>query len=139
MRASTAAGINPCVRTPPPAYMSSVCHRMQLRGISRWAFPGGAVWGKEASSLAFVGFPVALSGEETFPLAFLAFGVIVSAAVLYGKSPLFPDICDIRYRRGPPPVRNMRAVQEKASYGTRCVFRSTRCKKQASVYFPDLG
>ena len=38
MRRSTAAGINPCVRTPPPEYMSSGCHRMQLRGIPRLAF-----------------------------------------------------------------------------------------------------
>ena len=39
----------------------------------------------------------------------------------------------IRYRRGPPMVRNMRAVLKKASYGTRRIFRSIRCKKQAST------
>ena len=39
----------------------------------------------------------------------------------------------IRYRRGPPMVRNMRAVLKKASWGTRRVFGSIRCKKQAST------
>ena len=38
-----------------------------------------------------------------------------------------------RYQRGPPMVRNMRAVLKKASSGTRRVFRSIRCKKQAST------
>ena len=38
-----------------------------------------------------------------------------------------------RYRRGPPTVPNMRAVLKKASSGTRRVFRSIRCKKQAST------
>ena len=38
----------------------------------------------------------------------------------------------IPYRRRPPPVRNMRAVLKKASYGTRRVFRSSPCSKQAS-------
>ena len=39
----------------------------------------------------------------------------------------------IRYRRGPPVVRNMRAVLKKASWGTRRIFRGIRCKKQAST------
>ena len=38
----------------------------------------------------------------------------------------------IPYRRKPPPVRNMRAVLKKASWGTRRVFRSPPCSKQAS-------
>ncbi len=38
----------------------------------------------------------------------------------------------IPYRRRPPPVRNMRAVLKKASWGTRRVFRSPPCSKQAS-------
>ena len=38
----------------------------------------------------------------------------------------------IPYRRKPPPVRNMRTVLKKASYGTRRVFRSSPCSKQAS-------
>ena len=36
----------------------------------------------------------------------------------------------IRYRRGPPMVRNMHAVLKKASWGTRRI-GSIRCKKQA--------
>ena len=39
----------------------------------------------------------------------------------------------IPYRRRPPPVRNMRTVLKKASNGTRRVFRSPPCSKQASV------
>ena len=42
-------------------------------------------------------------------------------------------VAGIRYRRGPPMVRNMRAVLKKASWGTRRVFRGIRCKKQAST------
>ena len=42
----------------------------QLRGISRWAFAGGAVWGR-GLFWVFVGFPV----------------------VLYRKIPLFPGVC----------------------------------------------
>ena len=38
----------------------------------------------------------------------------------------------IPYRIRPPPVRNMRAVLKKASWGTRRVFRSPPCSKQAS-------
>ena len=38
----------------------------------------------------------------------------------------------IPYRRRPPPVRNMRAVLKKASWGTRRAFRSPPCSKQAS-------
>ena len=36
-----------------------------------------------------------------------------------------------RYQKRPPTVRNMRAVLKKASWGTRRIFRSIRCKKQA--------
>ena len=39
----------------------------------------------------------------------------------------------IPYRRRPPPVRNMRTVLQKASYGTRRIFRSPPYSKQASV------
>ena len=42
-------------------------------------------------------------------------------------------VSGIRYRRGPPMVRNMRAVLKKASWGTRRIFGSIRCKKQAST------
>lgn len=139
MRASTAAGINPCVRTPPPAYMSSGCHRMQLRGISRLAFAGGAV--REGISFPGVcwlrwcclGKGPLVSGirEE--------FAVSVSAVVLYeevsfwrlygvcrwcrtGKRSLFPGIFGIRhirYRRRHPVVRNMPPVRRTALWCTR--------------------
>ncbi len=42
-------------------------------------------------------------------------------------------VVGIRYRRGSPMVRNMRAVLKKASWGTRRIFRGTRCAKQAST------
>ena len=38
-------------------------------------------------------------------------------------------VVGIRYRRGPPMVRNMRAVLKKASWGTRRIFRRLRCAK----------
>ena len=38
-----------------------------------------------------------------------------------------------RYQKRPPTVRNMRAVLKKASWGTRRIFGSIRCKKQAST------
>ena len=50
-----------------------------------------------------------------------------------GNALLFSGIRRIRYRRGPPTVRNMRAVLKKASSGTRRIFGSIRCKKQAST------
>ena len=134
--------------------------------------------------LVFVGFPVLLSGEETFFLAFvgisgsivwgrgLFFLVFVGFPVaLYRKSPFFPGVCWIsgsavwgrdlfpgicgefvggaileeaffpwylwhsafvafgvfgirliRYRRGPPVVRNMPSVRKTAFYGTEWIF-----------------
>ena len=42
-------------------------------------------------------------------------------------------VVGIRYRRGPPMVRNMRAVLKKASWGTRRIIWGIRCKKQAPV------
>ena len=39
-----------------------------------------------------------------------------------GNALLFSGIRRIRYRRGPPTVRNMRAVLKKASSGTRRIF-----------------
>ena len=63
VRGSTAAGINPCVRKPPPEYMSSGCHGIAAAGdfpmrICRWCrlgkgplfgvcwISGSAVWGR---------------------------------------------------------------------------------------------
>ena len=40
-------------------------------------------------------------------------------------------VVGIRYRRGPSLVPNMDAVLKKASWGTRRIFGSIRCKKQA--------
>ena len=42
-------------------------------------------------------------------------------------------VVGIRYRRGPPMVRNMRAVLKKAACGTRRIIGSIRCKKQVST------
>ena len=50
-----------------------------------------------------------------------------------GNTFLLSGICDILYQRGPPTVRNMRAVQKTGSWGTRRIFGSIRCKKQAST------
>ena len=87
----------------------------QLRGISRWAFAGGAVWEKASFSGICVDLPV----------------------VLYGKRSLFPGIFGIRhirYRRGASGVRNMRAVQKTSFWCTRrSSFRGSRCSKQAST------
>ena len=38
-----------------------------------------------------------------------------------------------RYWKRPPTVRNCHSVRKTGSYGTRRVFRSIRCKKQAST------
>ena len=56
---------------------------------------------------------------------FLAFGA--------GNTLLLSGVCDIRYRKPPPTVRNRHSVLKKGSYGTRRVFKGTRCKKQAPV------
>ena len=64
----------------------------------------------------------ASSVRETAPALFVRSG---------GPFPCYFD--GTRYRRGPPMVRNMRAVLKKASWGTRRIFGSTRCSKQAPV------
>ena len=63
-----------------------------------------------------------------FALASSFLAVVAFAA---GNALLLSAVCGIRYRRGPSMVRNMRAVLKKASWGTRRIFRGTRCKKQA--------
>ena len=55
--------------------------------------------------------------------------LLAGSAVVAGR--LWMLVVGIRYRRGPPTVRNMRAVLKKASSGTRRIFRGIRCKKQA--------
>lgn len=69
------------------------------RDCSCGGFACSAVWGR-GLFLVFVGFPVVLSGEEAS----------------------FPWLFGIRYRRGPPGVRNVRAVRRTASCGTRRIF-----------------
>ena len=73
-----------------------------------------------------------LSGEETFFPGIceeFAGGAIQEEA----SSPGFFGIRLIRHRRRPPVVRNMRAVLKKASYGTRRIFKGTRCRKPPPV------
>ena len=65
---------------------------------------------------------------RAMPLSFLSL-----EAFSAGNALLFSGIRRIRYRRGPPTVRNMRAVQKTGSWGTRRIFGSIWCKKQAST------
>ena len=64
------------------------------------------------------------------PFPFMAFGtgVLGVPGVLWW---LGGWVVGIRYRRGPSLVPNMRAVLKKGSWGTRRIFGSIRCKKQA--------
>ena len=48
----------------------------------------------------------------------MPFSFLSLEAFSAGNALLFSGIRKIRYRRGPPTVRNMRAVLKKASYGT---------------------
>ena len=61
----------------------------------------------------------------------MPFSFLSLEAFSAGNALLFSGIRRIRYRRGPPTVRNMRAVQKTGSWGTRRIFRGIRCKKQA--------
>lgn len=72
VRGSTAAGIN--ISLLP-------------RDCGCGEFACSAVWGRDLFWV-FVGFPVVLSGKETFPLAFLG----NLSMELYWKRPLFPGI-----------------------------------------------
>ena len=63
----------------------------------------------------------------------MPFSFLSLEAFSAGNALLFSGIRRIRYRRGPPTVRNMRAVQKTGSWGTRRIFGSIRCKKQAST------
>ena len=56
------------------------------------------------------------------------FGFVELAA---GNALLLSAVCGIRYRRGPPTVRNTHSVLKTGSWGTRRIFRGIRCKKQA--------
>ena len=52
----------------------------------------------------------------------MPFSFLSLEAFSAGNALLFSGIRRIRYRRGPPTVRNMRAVLKKASSGTRRIF-----------------
>ena len=107
----------------------------QLRGGIEWilatsTLPGGVeqIWGGIANFLAVI-FLLAAAFRVMFramPFSFLSL-----EAFSAGNALLFSGIRRIRYRRGPPTVRNMRAVHKKASSGTRRIFGGIRCKKQA--------
>ena len=61
----------------------------------------------------------------------MPFSFLSLEAFSTGNTFLLSGICDILYQKGPPTVRNMRAVQKTGSWGTRRIFGSIRCKKQA--------
>ena len=52
----------------------------------------------------------------------MPFSLLSLEAFSAGNALLFSGIRRIRYRRGPPTVRNMRAVQKTGSWGTRRIF-----------------
>ena len=58
-----------------------------------------------------------INSVQAIPFSFLSL-----EAFSAGNALLFSGIRRIRYRRGPPTVRNMRAVLKKASSGTRRIF-----------------
>ena len=63
-----------------------------------------------------------INSVQAIPFSFLSL-----EAFSAGNALLFSGIRRIRYRRGPPTVRNMRAVLKKASCGTRLILRGIRC------------
>ena len=63
-----------------------------------------------------------LSGSLINSVQAIPFSFLSLEAFSAGNALLFSGIRRIRYRRGPPTVRNMRAVLKKASSGTRRIF-----------------
>ena len=63
----------------------------------------------------------------------------------FGVSNALPlsGFCSIRYQKGPSTVRNWHSVRKTASCGTRRIFRSPPCSKQASgvqmMWPPKIG
>ena len=93
------------------------------------------LWPSLQAIFSFLAFVILAAGLSPFWLCdtrcrqcFLLFG-ICDTSCRQCLSPFW--LCGIRYRRGPPMVRNMRAVLKKASCGTRRIFIRLRCKKQA--------
>ena len=94
----------------------------QLQGGIEWilatsTLPGGVeqIWGGIANFLAVIFLLAAAPRAALFALGFSFLAVVAFAA---GNALLLSAVCGIRYRRGPPTVRNMRAVLKKASCGT---------------------
>ena len=103
----------------------------QLWGGIEWilatsTLPGGVeqIWGGIANFLAVIFLLAAAPRAALFALGFSFLAVVAFAA---GNALLLSAVCGIRYRRGPPTVRNMRAVLKKASCGTRLILRGIRC------------
>ena len=121
MRGSTAAGIN--ISLLP-------------RDCSCGEFACSAVWGR-GLFLVFVGFPVVLSGEETFFLAFVG----NLPLVLYWKRPLFSGVCWISGsavwgRDFSPGICGEfadGAILEEASFPGICGIRHIRYRRGPSV------
>ena len=100
-------------------------------GISREDSGGiGQIWGGIANFLAVIFLLAVASRAALFALGSSFLAVVAFAA---GNALLLSAVCSIRYRRGPPTVRNTHSVLKKASYGTRRIFGSPRCSKQAST------
>ena len=57
----------------------------------------------------------------------MPFSFLSLEAFSAGKALLYSGIRRIRYRRGPPTVRNTHSVFKKASCGTRLILRGIRC------------
>ena len=95
------------------------------------ALPGGVeqLWGGIANFLAVI-FLLAAASRAALCAMVSSFLAVVAFAA--GNALLLSAVCDIRYRREPSLVRNMRAVPKKASSGTRRIFGSPPCSKQAS-------
>ena len=109
----------------------------QLCGGIEWilatsALPGGVeqLWGGIANFLAVIFLLAAASRAALFALGSSFLAVVAFAA---GNALLLSAGCSIRYRRGPPTVRNTHSVLKKASCGTRRIFGSPPCSKQAST------
>ena len=66
-----------------------------------------------------------------YSLQAMLFSFLPFVAFAAGNALLLSAVCGIRYRRGPPTVRNTHSVLKIGSWGTRRIFRGIRCKKQA--------
>ena len=84
--------------------------------LARGGIPGHVA----GNALLFSGSLI--NSVQAIPFSFLSL-----EAFSAGNALLFSGIRRIRYRRGPPTVRNMRAVLKKASCGTRLILRGIRC------------